>query len=101
MNWRILLLKTEKLSDFLRWGSKLFLSIMVSWKTVFEKVEETVVTVEVTVELKCEGGSSGDNVLWTLYHFHSYTADLTYLGSTQESVSWNKMNEMKWDIFFS
>ena len=44
------------------------------------------VTVEVTVELKCEGGSRGDNVLWTLHHFLSYTADLTYLGSTQESV---------------
>ena len=23
----------------------------------------------------------GDNVLWPLYHFHSYSADLTYLGS--------------------
>ena len=25
--------------------------------------------------------SRGDNVLWPLYHFHSYSADLTYLGS--------------------
>ena len=38
MNLRILLLKTEKFSDFLRWGSKLFHAIMGHGKNVFQKV---------------------------------------------------------------
>ena len=38
MNLWILLLKTKKLSDFLRWGSKLFNSVMVAGKKVFRRM---------------------------------------------------------------
>ena len=38
MNLRIFFFKTKKFSDFLRWGSRLFHSIMVDGKKVFEKV---------------------------------------------------------------
>ena len=38
MSFRILLLKTEKLSDFLKCGSKLFHSVMVDGKQFLKKL---------------------------------------------------------------
>ena len=39
MNLRMLVLKTEKLSDFLKRRSKLFHSVMIDAKGAFEKIK--------------------------------------------------------------